>query len=320
MIHLDTPVCEWHWNQLGLSDNLSLAVYHIPFPWDFNFQDKINQALDCYETIIILCSELHKHSAEFITNNTHPKLHYFVCGSVADRDQFSWMDWFITTVDAYKNSPVELTPYTSKPKYFDALLGWAKPHRQIIYDRFKNDDRIILSYLRDRSKSLIDSGWLPANNCTVPEQVKNTITKINYQGNLVSLSQIIPDNVYNQSAYSIVAETNYANNYNFYTEKIAKPILAERLFVVFSGRNYLSGLRRLGFKTFDGIIDEKYDSIEDPIKRFNHALTQVEWLMNQPQEDILSKIKSITEYNKNLMLTRDWLGETHSNIRNVIFN
>jgi hypothetical protein len=318
MVYLDTLVCEWHWNQLMLSDDVSVAVFHMPYPYQRDFQNRIDQALSQYKKIIILCSELHDDSADFITKNQHEAIGYFVCGKVENVHSYPWMDWFITTVDAYKKTPIELDPYTVKPKYFDALLGWAKPHRQIIYDRFKNDHRVTLSYLQDRSKSLIDSGWISADNCTIPSDTRNTISKINYHGREISLSQILPNTVYNQTAYSIVAETNYSNNYSFYTEKIVKPILAERLFVVFSGQYYLKNLQQLGFKTFEGIIDESYDSIADSHRRISSALDQVDYLMSQPQEKILSQVKSITEYNKNLMLNTNWLSQTHANIKNSI--
>lgn len=318
MIHLDTPVCEWHWQQLSLSDDMSVAVFHVPFPYDNSFQIKIDRAVDDYDTVIILCSELHDSSVNFIQQYQNSKIHYYTCGFINNIVGQLWMDWFITTVDVYKRNPPKLDPYSIKPKYFDALLGWAKPHRQLVYDQLGSDDRVITSYLQDRSRSLTDSGWINASQCNMPLNVKNTVTQINYQGQSASISQIIPDTVYNQTAYSIVAETNYSNHYSFYTEKIVKPILAERLFVVFSGQHYLKNLRRLGFKTFSNIIDEDYDTVADPIRRFNLALAQVEYLLNQPQEAILSQIKPITEHNQQLMLDYDWLGSLHNDIKNKV--
>jgi hypothetical protein len=122
----------------------------------------------------------------------------------------------------------------------------------------------------------------------------------------MTLSQIIPTNIYNQTAYTVVTETNAFNHFNFYTEKIVKPIIAERLFIVFAGQHYLRNLRSLGFKTFDGIVDETYDSIADNDQRFKLACEQITYLINQSQEEILAKIRSITEHNKRVMLTTDW--------------
>jgi len=320
MVYLDTPVCEWHWNQLGLDRSVSVAVFHIPYPFDFVFQSKINWALDNYNSIIILCSELHRDSVNFIQQYQHSNIHYFVCGVIPNVKTYTWMDWFSTTASIYQHNNLldQLTPYRVKPKSFDALLGWAKPHRQVIFDRLQNNKNVVLSYLQNRSQSLQQSGWISAEDCIVGGEVRNTITRVNYHNQEASISQIIPFSVYNQTAYTIVAETNYDNDYSFYTEKIVKPILASRLFVVFSGQHYLKNLTSLGFKTFNNIIDESYDSVEDNTVRFTKALEQVEYLIAQPQQSILEKIKPIVEHNKKLMLETNWMYQTHHTIKNII--
>jgi hypothetical protein len=320
MIYTDTPVCKWHRNQIDLDDGLSLAIFHIPYPYSSNFEQKIDWAVNSFEQIIILCSELHNDSVEFIQKYQHPKIHYFICGSVQDVNAYPWMDWFATTSDFYKNNNLldQLSPYRVKPKYFDALLGWAKPHRQIAYDYLKDNDDVILSYLTDRSQPLKDSGWISVDGYEISDQTRNTITKVNYHGQQISISQIVPVSVYNQSAYSVVAETNWANHYSFYTEKIVKPILAERLFAVFSGQHYLHNLRSLGFKTFNGIIDESYDAEPDMIRRYAMVYEQIKYLLSQPQDQILNKIRPITEYNKNLMLNKNWISDMHSTIKNIV--
>lgn len=312
MIYTDSTVCKWNLSQIyNISNDISAAVFHVPFQIDDAFTDKINLAVNQYANIIMLCSELHPNTVKFIRNNQHPKIHYFTCGSIDGVETKLWMDWFITTADIYKQNNLldQLTPYSVKSKYFDALLGWAKPHRQIIYDYLNNDDRVILTYLQDRTASLAESGWITAENCVIDPSIRNTVTRVSYHNQEVSISQIIPFNIYNDSAYTIVAETNFDNDYSFYTEKIVKPILASRLFIVFSGQHYLKNLRALGFKTFNGIIDERYDQIADPTLRFKSALEQVDYLLAQPQELILSQIKDITIYNKQLMLSGCWQQE-----------
>jgi hypothetical protein len=111
------------------------------------------------------------------------------------------------------------------------------------------------------------------------------------------ISQVLPLKIYNKTAYSIVMETWADNRYSFFTEKIAKPILGRRLFVVISGQHFLRNLRQLGFKTFDGIIDESYDSIQESTTRWAKAIEQTKWLCQQPQEKILSQIAPIVIHN-----------------------
>jgi len=136
----------------------------------------------------------------------------------------------------------------------------------------------------------------------------------------MSLSQVVPISIYNQTAYSVVAETNSDNHYSFCTEKIVKPILAERLFVVFSGQYYLRNLQSLGFRTFDGIIDESYDSVEDYDLRFKLACEQIKYLCEQSQEEVLAKIRSVTEHNKQVMLETDWYGNFSKELRAVLLD
>ena len=100
------------------------------------------------------------------------------------------------------------------------------------------------------------------------------------------MSRVIPISVFNQTAYSIVAETDFDNTLSMFTEKIAKPMIARRLFVVFSGYQYLHNLRKQGYRTFDGIIDEGYDQIRDDQTRLNAAFEQVLWLCEQDQQQI----------------------------------
>ena len=315
MIYLDSDVCHWHINQLDLDPTLNVAVYHMPYPYRSSFATTINQALTEYNRIAILISELHLDSAGYCLKIQDPRIQYFVCGFINDINTVPWMDWFINTVGHYKNNRLldQLTPYDVKTKMFDILLGQPKPHRYLVQNYVKSmklEDHVIMTMLQDNNFSPIKeqnkTNWLWEPGVDSHDTLRGTITTVNYQGNNMSLSQVIPFSIYNQTAYTVITETNYDNHYSFYTEKIVKPILAERLFVVFSGQYYLRNLRSLGFKTFDGIIDESYDAVEDCDLRFAKACDQIQNLISQPQEDVFAKIRPITKHNKRVMLETDW--------------
>ena len=78
-------------------------------------------------------------------------------------------------------------------------------------------------------------------------------------------------------------------------------MLACRLFVVISGQYYLQNLRKLGFKTFDSVIDESYDLEPADHIRWTKAIEQAEWLCQQPQQDILPKIAAIVLHNYKIL-------------------
>ena len=101
---------------------------------------------------------------------------------------------------------------------------------------------------------------------------------------------------YSHSAYNIVSET-LINEEIFITEKIWKPIIAQQMFVVHGRQHYLKNLRELGFKTFDGIIDESYDEESDPEKRINKIVDLCRWLKSQDWKVLYEKTKDIRAHN-----------------------
>ena len=312
-----TP-CQWHLNCINQTDT-NHAVFHIPFPLTIEFKQAIDTALIQQDCIVIICSELHLSTVDFITQYQNPKITYFLCGQINGITAHNWMDWFITSTEFYKQNNIlnQLTPYTPKPKTFDILLGQPRLHRDYIYNYInhnKLNDQVVMTYLQNKTIQQQDSsGWIWESEPTSNE-FKWTVTPVNYQGSTLSLSQIVPINIYNQTAYSIVAETNFDNHYSFYTEKIVKPILAERLFLVFSGQHYLRNLRSMGFKTFDTIIDERYDEEADPTIRFGLVCDEMNRLFNLPQQQVLDSIRPITEHNRKVMLETDWMGQFHSEL------
>lgn len=74
---------------------------------------------------------------------------------------------------------------------------------------------------------------------------------------------------YSQSLIELVAETE--TDMFFITEKTIKPIQAQIPFVVVGCYKFLHRLKKLGFKTFDCVLDESYDSEPNTIKRTQMA-------------------------------------------------
>jgi hypothetical protein len=108
------------------------------------------------------------------------------------------------------------------------------------------------------------------------------------------------------SAINIALETHIFEQENgvTLTEKIYKPILLKRPFIVYGMPNILSMLRKEGFRTFDGIIDESYDNIIDPDERRLSLVKEIVRLNNLNKvefEDVLKKCASICNYNSEIV-------------------
>jgi hypothetical protein len=89
---------------------------------------------------------------------------------------------------------------------------------------------------------------------------------------------IVNPRCYTDSWFSLVTETIYDYPHTFRTEKIWKPVLMAHPFVVAANPGYLRDLRNAGFKTFNTLIDERYDQIDSPHARMDRIIDTVRWL------------------------------------------
>ena len=78
--------------------------------------------------------------------------------------------------------------------------------------------------------------------------------------------------------WHIVTETVFYHDKLHLTEKIFKPIVAQRPFMLAAAPGNLSYLKSYGFKTFDRWIDESYDTITDPDQRLQAIVDQTQRL------------------------------------------
>lgn len=307
--------------------------YEPDCPAYVGFEDKIRQLSQASNLVFNLDSELHNYHWD-IWNQCHSNnVYWLLPGTVNDNEDINshiiyWGDWFKTTTILYKALPQiieQFRPYDVKPKYFDALLGSPKPHRDFVSNSVKENnlqDKFIITYGGQwNDNEFYAKGYFIYEPGTeIIENAPGTMGWAMYHGQQCHLSQIIPVDVFNNTAYSVVAETDFDNTLSFYSEKTVKPIIYKRLFVAFSGYKFLHNLRKYGFKTFDGIIDESYDLIQDDNQRLAAAFEQVKYLCNTPQEEILFKIKDIVEHNYNVMMNTNWTTYANDRVSTVIEN
>lgn len=230
--------------------------------------------------------------------------------------------FFWSTVDFYRQKPEifdQLDRTYPKPKFFDVLLGRRKHHRDLVYRNIDHQKNIVTYMSEDESLNLTfcnHQNFIWPTDVLDPEgiDITDTASIVRVNGVIVSLSQLIPVSIYNQTAYTLVSESQCENNFSFFTEKIIKPMLAKRLFLVTSGRYFLKNLRSLGFQTFDGIVDESYDSDWSLERRVEGVLQQCQYLYTQNQQEIYQQAAPVLEHNFNLLMSRDWQREMIDNV------
>jgi len=100
---------------------------------------------------------------------------------------------------------------------------------------------------------------------------------------------------YQKIGIDIVTETAFAYPYPSTTEKIFRPIINKRMFLVIGPANTLKFLKTKGFQTFDPFINETYDSITDPVNRMESILAEIDRLVTLPLDTIRNAVLQYTD-------------------------
>ncbi len=226
----------------------------------------------------------------------------------------------------------ELDSTRVRPKRF---LSWNRtmnrPHRLAIayialkYDLLSNSSfsfiHSVSRHYIDDLRSLIDE---PYNDILIG--ASKIVGMIPYE---IDTQDLTPDGkqgfqtnennkkeIYADSYLHITSETCFdAHGSPFMSEKTFRPILNLQPFIYVGNYKALEELRKLGFKTFDGFIDESYDLEPDPKKRFDMITNEILRFANMPIEELHKwyySLKDILIYNQQHFLTFNTLNPLHT--------
>jgi len=142
---------------------------------------------------------------------------------------------------------------------------------------------------------------------------------------LGSASADIPRGV--DAFWHIVTETVFYYNKLHLTEKIFKPIVSKQPFMLLAAPGNLAYLKSYGFKTFECVIDESYDNIQDNDLRTEAVVKQLQWYCNlTPGEktDVIKQLEPILQHNFNHfygefrhIITRELLANTKTLFKEI---
>jgi hypothetical protein len=265
---------------------------------------------------ILATSEHSQVFDNYVANNNFKPLYYFFHG-------FAALDWY-RGYYALNYSKSVLKQYKND---------------FISFNRIINNDRSYRIYFTSQliSNSLLDHGLVSfgvTDNIfdTWKDEINNSNTKLSNQA-IAHIQQYLPtipnrliidyDNVHGSASaniprtidswmpedrkpaeidafWHVVTETVFYYDKLHLTEKIFKPIVSKQPFMLLAAPGNLAYLRSYGFKTFDGIIDESYDLIQDPDQRTEAVVQQLAWycrLSNKEKQDIIYALEPIIEHN-----------------------
>lgn len=122
---------------------------------------------------------------------------------------------------------------------------------------------------------------------------------------------VLPKQYYETSAFYLIAETHFSSfsegaigypNFleGWHSEKTQKAFLNKIPAIIFSTANSLKYLKKAGYKTFDTVIDESYDTVFEDDIRFKKCIEEVNRLYHMPYNEIydaIETLKPVLEHN-----------------------
>ena len=184
--------------------------------------------------------------------------------------------------------PAECRPGPTPPKLFLCMNRMPRKHRRIIVCHLLRRgylERSLISFRDDKPKH-IHFGDLELEVASRELQIRQPLTidrdlpldfESYYRDNdaAVNPGEAWP---YRSTCFSIITETQFRNDVLFVSEKVWKPIRNRHPFLVVGTPGTLSYIRRLGFRTFTPLIDERYDSIIDDEQRMQTLFRSIDTL------------------------------------------
>ena len=117
-----------------------------------------------------------------------------------------------------------------------------------------------------------------------------------------TMSAKLDMNLQQEALWNVVSETVFYHNKLHLTEKIFKPIVARRPFILVTAPGNLAYLKSYGFKTFDRWVDESYDTETDNdrrIQKITQELTRLCAMSPDKLKQMHSEMKEVLDYNFN---------------------
>jgi hypothetical protein len=132
------------------------------------------------------------------------------------------------------------------------------------------------------------------------------------------------------SFWHLVTETVFYYDKLHLTEKIFKPIVSKQPFMLLAAPGNLAYLKSYGFKTFDSVIDESYDLIQDNDLRTEAVVKQLHWycdLTPDKKTDVIKQLEPIIQHNFNHfygefrhVIARELLDNTKTLFQEIDYN
>ena len=261
-----------------------------------------------YDKSIILHSEQQSHEVEKYANSCFVPVYYWSHSLIA-------RDWF-----RYAQH-TNFTKSTSTKNFLIYNRAWSNTREY----RLKFLDLLVDHQLDDRCQTSL---------CPIEPELQIHYNQYNFKNNQWKPTHVLENyfpiktvdshysadfdsDDYKGTDVEVVLETLFDDNRIHLTEKSLRPIACGQPFILMSTHGSLEYLRSYGFKTFTDIIDESYDSIQDPQQRMLAVIFAMKKIASwSEQERIVNvqQLQKIASYNQQHFFSQDF----HNRVTNEL--
>jgi len=285
---------------------LDYQMYEELFPL-FNFKEKelfvksnaplrnrnLRRGGSIYDSCILLHSELNSAEVEKYSNIGFVPVYYWSHGIIA-------LDWFRYAQYESINKDVNRT-------FLMYNRAWSGTREY----RLKLLDLIVDNELTEHCRSFFNpiepQLEIPYREHTYkniqfePHNVLENYFDPTTSSSNSSADYDLPD--YESTDFEVVLETLFDDSRIQLTEKILRPIALGQPFILAATKGSLAYVRSYGFKTFASIIDESYDTIQDPVERLEAVVKTMKTISQWTNQERIEKMQianNIAAYNRKL--------------------
>ena len=242
-----------------------------------------------YDQTLLLHSEQRSNNLKAYQKNQYITIYYW-CHALLARDWFRYAEYIninkktVKTFLIYNRAWAGTREY--RLKFADLLIDYNMINDCQTSIGFVDQDTYYKNY------KFTNLQWQPLHHL---EQY--------FQNNLSSSANSADFTVedYCATDIEVVLETLFDDERLHLTEKSLRPIACGQPFILAATHGSLQYLRNYGFRTFNDIIDESYDLIEDPEKRLQAVVLTMKQITAWTKEERQYKMRllqEIAEYNK----------------------
>ena len=293
----------------------SVEGYHTDWLWSW-FHDKCKKYSISPQAIIYVTgdqSSLDNYTQWSVDNNISVKLNIIPSVTLS---MYIYQTYMRENLNINFDRVLEHKSTNADNLYlYDCTNSRPRPQRVYNYLHLKNaelieDGNISIGNHPDWKTKLtndqLNKYQLPPDIDTIilPQTIDNVTPIVNGTDQYWKFVERILDNVYLNSWVSLITESSYFKHEGsvFISEKTFKPIACMQPFIIVGSKHSLKYIKKLGYKTFDGFIDESYDDLEDEDRflAIIRAVNQIKAIADKPAW--YKSMKEILEYNHNLFM------------------